>query len=285
MPILTPAPDAVRRPQACALLAPQATPIRAPASAELAPLALAIAAAPTLAALEALCAALWTRWAAGRLDDAPVQALADQAAARRLVLKGQGGPSPARPPLSRARYPSPSPAPQRDRAASRERRRRLAASGVMPPALAARFTTGELAALKIVADEIATRGDCRLSLGEIAARAGISVSTARNALRAAAGEGLVAIEARPRRGLPNLTNIVRLLSKAWRDWLTRGRRAPPQGGGCKISARTDNESYRNSARRGEADERIGVLSGRKRFRPTTSAPPAPNDRRTQALRR
>ena len=40
-----------------------------------------------------------------------------------------------------------------DKAMSRDRRRLLACSGPMPPALASRFTTGQLAVLRIVADE------------------------------------------------------------------------------------------------------------------------------------
>jgi hypothetical protein len=47
-----------------------------------------------------------------------------------------------------------------DRQASIERRRRLAASGPMPPALAARFTTSELAALRIIGDEVRHHGVC-----------------------------------------------------------------------------------------------------------------------------
>lgn len=113
----------------------------------------------------------------------------------------------------------------------------------MPPALAARFSTGELAALKIVADEIAARGDCRLPLGAVAARAGVSETTARNALRAARRDGLLTVEQRPRRGLPSLTNIVRIVSREWLDWIAR-RRA---GGGCKKPQGTDRESQFNVA--------------------------------------
>jgi hypothetical protein len=41
-----------------------------------------------------------------------------------------------------------------DRQASIERRRRLAASGPLPPVMAARFTVSELAVLRIVGDEV-----------------------------------------------------------------------------------------------------------------------------------
>lgn len=246
MPSRHAAPDAVRRPEAFAQTRAPTCDFSVAGTGIVAPcdLLAAIHAAPTLARLEPLSAALWTRWAAGGLDDAQAQSLADAAQARRIALKGQGADAsaPRRAPISRKNYPPARKACCPDRAAARARRRRLAASGPMPPALAARFTTGELAALKIVGDEILARGDCRLSLGEIAARAGVSLTTARNALRAAAGDGLVAIQERPRRGLPNLTNIVRLLSRDWRNWLRRGGRGSEVGrGGCKFSKRTDKD--------------------------------------------
>lgn len=257
MPTTQAAPEPFRRPQACALAA---TPTRAEGARTIFvalnedSLADAIQTAPTLAALEALGQAIWGRWAAGGLADSEAQAQAERVAARRAALKGGQGTTHGRarkagegkaprPPLPRARYPAPCPAPRRDRAAARERRRRLAASGPMPPALAARFTTGELASLKIVADEVALRGDCRLSLGEIAARAGVCVSTARNALRAARSDGLLTIEERPRRGLPSLTNIVRIVARDWRGWIARCR----PGGGRKIPERTGKESFSESS--------------------------------------
>jgi hypothetical protein len=54
-----------------------------------------------------------------------------------------------------------------------ERRRRLAASGPLPPSLACRFTTGELAVLKVIADHVRHAGRCALCVDDIAARAGV----------------------------------------------------------------------------------------------------------------
>jgi hypothetical protein len=59
----------------------------------------------------------------------------------------------------------------------------------MATALASRFTTGQLAVLKIVADEIATEGRWTLTAGEIAARAGVCHRLAQGAIRWAAGDG------------------------------------------------------------------------------------------------
>jgi hypothetical protein len=81
-----------------------------------------------------------------------------------------------------------------DRQASIQRRRRLAASGPMPPAMAARFTVGELAVLRIVGDEVTANGTCDRSLAEIAARAGVCRKLAQLTLRMAAREGLIAID-------------------------------------------------------------------------------------------
>jgi len=107
----------------------------------------------------------------------------------------------------------------------------------MPPAIAARFTQGEAAALAMVATEAATHGDCRLTIGHIAAVAGVCASTVRNALREAAQKiGLVTIEERRIKAFRNAPNIVRIISAEWLTWLRLDRRA---GGGCK----TVNPNY------------------------------------------
>jgi GTP-sensing pleiotropic transcriptional regulator CodY len=92
----------------------------------------------------------------------------------------------------------------------------------MPPQLACQFTVGELAALRIVADESRQHGGCRLHLDAIAARAGVCRSTAQNALRAARRLGLITVQERRRRGMASLTNVVRIISAEWRAWLDRG---------------------------------------------------------------
>src|SRR4051812_24086457 len=108
------------------------------------------------------------------------------------------------------------------RAQAIERRRRLAASGPLPPSLACRFTLGEVATLRIVADEARLKGRCDRSLDEVAARAGVSRSTARNAMRAATRLGLIRITERPQPGRKHLTNIVEIVSAEWWAWIMRG---------------------------------------------------------------
>ena len=88
--------------------------------------------------------------------------------------------------------------------------------------MAARFTVGELAVLRIVGDEVTDRGVCDRSLAEIAARAGVCRKLAQLTLRKAARDGLVTIERRPRPGRKNLSNVVRIVSAEWSAWLKRG---------------------------------------------------------------
>lgn len=219
----------------------------------------AISGVKSLAAMDELCRAVWSEWGAGRLTDEQAQSLAESIEARRREVRGTdtvavrapqvvaqaraaGRPSHFPPKRKALRSPN--------RRASIERRRTLAASGPMPPQLASRFTTGELAALRIVADAVRDRGACMMTLGEIAARAGVCVTTARNALRQAAREGFVTIEERRRDKRPNLANVVRIVSREWTSWIERGWRQKAQvpaseGGGCKKSGATDKASFRS----------------------------------------
>jgi hypothetical protein len=118
----------------------------------------------------------------------------------------------------------------------------------MPPQLACRFTVGELAALRIVADEARDKGACRLCLAEIAARAGVGITTARNGLRYAARQGLVTIEERRRDKRPNLPNIVRIISRDWCAWIGRGgRRSLLPKDGTRATASANRQSSRFSS--------------------------------------
>jgi hypothetical protein len=119
-----------------------------------------------------------------------------------------------------------------DRARSIERRRTLAASGVMPPQLAARFTTGELAVLRVVADAVRDNGQCILPVDAVAARAGVCRRLAQNAIREAARQGLLTVQERRREGRRNDYNVLRIVSVEWLTWIKRG-------GGCKKIRPTD----------------------------------------------
>lgn len=159
---------------------------------------------------------LYAEFAAGRLTEEDVA---------KLEAKIQSGPAQVRFwPIRKRRK-----AGRRDM----EHRRRLAFSGPMPPALAARFTVSQLAVLRIVADV----QPCALSVIEIAERAGVSTRTVQMALRLAAGDGLVQIRERRLSAARNDTNIVTVISPEWRAWIARG--------GRKSQHPRDNKGLRN----------------------------------------
>ena len=105
---------------------------------------------------------------------------------------------------------------------SYERRAELASLRPLPSKLERKFTMGARAVLKIVADEVRRKGFCMLFLGEIAARAGVCITTARNTIRDASFMGLVTIQERKQYKQPNKSNIVRIISAEWRDWIKSG---------------------------------------------------------------
>ena len=151
---------------------------------------------------------VWRAHAAGALTDAEAQKAAELAHARRAVTPP--------PPRSRGRLLDPA-----RRKAGAIRRRQLAASGPMPPAIAANFTTAELAVMRIVLDEIRAKGRCDRSVAEIAARAGCCRTSAQNAIRAAVTLGLIRVTERRLSGWRNLTNVIELISPELRVWLSK----------------------------------------------------------------
>src|SRR5829696_3629914 len=145
----------------------------------------AIVHARTLTRLDHLSKAIWQGLVAQAVTDEQAQSLAELIHARRLIVRGEVKPvgiPPGRPsifPPRRLQRPLLRPI-------AIARRRHLAASGPMPPSVACKFTVGELAALRIVTDEVREKGHCDRTLGEIAARAGVCRSIVKNAIRAAA---------------------------------------------------------------------------------------------------
>src|SRR5215217_6915532 len=80
---------------------------------------------------------------------------------------------------------------------------------------------GEPAVLRIVGDEVRQHGHCDRCVDEIAARAGVCRSLAKNAIRTAARLGLVTVEERRREGWRNLSNVIRIVSREWLAWLAK----------------------------------------------------------------
>ena len=243
-------------------------------------LAALISTAP-IRTLDDLSRDVWKAHAGSLLSDTEAQALAEGIHGRRTAQRERSGATPlgasARPGASVGTAPGtpsgapgassaktprlwsyfPAKHPQRSPDATRslERRRTLAASGPLPPALACKFTTGELAVLHLVSEEVRTKGACVLSIPELAARAGVGPTKARMALRIAASLGLVTIEERRVPYRPNLTNVVRIISREWLVWIAKRKpqrlksavdtSRPSQGGGFTSKRATDSKGLRD----------------------------------------
>jgi hypothetical protein len=86
-------------------------------------------------------------------------------------------------------------------------------------AIPAAEATPEQAVLAVVAVEVKRHGTCTLTVGHLAALAGVSDSTVRNALRQAQALCLVTIEERRRTAWMNYPNKVCIVSREWAAWL------------------------------------------------------------------
>jgi hypothetical protein len=155
---------------------------------------------------------LWRAYAAGHVTEAEASELSEAIEAKRALPASQK-------PVQR-RFGS---RPKRD-SASLERRRRWASSGVLPPALASRFTLAEQAVLSVIAAEHVRHGRCTLVIDHIVALAGVSRTTVKNALREAPRYGLVRIEERRLTAWRNAPNVVTITSTEWTAWLRLRRR-------------------------------------------------------------
>lgn len=202
----------------------------------------AIGGAATLAQMDALSRQVWQAHASGAVTDDEAQGLAEALHTRRNAIREAVAPVGI--PLGRVTlFPPKRLQRAPERSVAIERRRRLACSGPMPPALASRFTTGQLAVLRVVGDEMARNGVCGLCIDAIAARAGVCRRLAQAAIRLAEGDGLLTIQERRHQGRKSDPNVVRIISREWLQWLRRGGRsvAPALLGsiGCKSVRPTD----------------------------------------------
>nr|WP_015061126.1 hypothetical protein [Pseudomonas sp. K-62]BAM13962.1 hypothetical protein [Pseudomonas sp. K-62] len=212
--------------------------------------------------LPQVTALLWRAYGDGKVTEAEAEALSGLIEARTDAPAARPLPAGSRP-SPEAEFP---PTPQdgagsvrrsvgsRPRTeASMQRRRHWAASGRLPPGLAARFTLAEQAVLALVAAETVRRKDCRLSIENMAAVAGVCRSTVKNAIREARQLGLLTVEERQLTGFRNDTNVVRVISREWQAWLRLARRETRgveyggalrgrQGGGVKSATTTTTEA-------------------------------------------
>ena len=127
------------------------------------------------------------------------------------------------------------------------RKQRLGGLAALPPADEYEgFTEGERAALYIIAADVREFGACRCTVAEIADRAGVGQTTARNAIRQARARGLLKVAHRPQWRNKWLSNIITIICKTWLGWLKRFR---PNLGfkfkGVKKPASTDTYGFKN----------------------------------------
>ena len=148
------------------------------------------------------------QWA-GHIDDDQAQELAERIQKRRPesahALFSVTGSLVAPKRYSIQRSPE-----QSDRRASIAGRRVHAAAGFLPPTIAAGFTIGEQAVLRIIADEFLAHGVCDRSRNELAARARVCLSIAKRTIKLAEACRLISVQRRPRSGRKHLTNLVRI---------------------------------------------------------------------------
>ena len=151
------------------------------------------------------------------------------------------------------------------KAAAIARRRRLASCWPLPPHLTSHFTTCELAALRVIADDMKRHGVCTMFNDKIAAIAGTCRTIVKSALRKARALRLLTVDERRRAGQRSLTNVVRFLCTAWKQWILR------KPIGVRFSITTDQTFRTNGAT--AAVERFG--SGLARVGIAKTGPPWP----------
>jgi hypothetical protein len=100
-----------------------------------------------------------------------------------------------------------------------QRRRALAASLHVPPELGSKFTEGEMAVLKVIADKRGRHGACTLARDAIGDVSGTSRWTVERAVCTAAAEGLIEVR---QGGRYNTITV----SATWEAWLNRYGDAP-----------------------------------------------------------
>jgi hypothetical protein len=196
----------------------------------------------TLAEIDGIVRNMWVDHTHGLLTENEMEALDESARTRRETFQERRPETRPKPRTALSSAPRVSARRQRspDKQASIERRRRLVASGPLPPHLAARFTWGEVAVMRIVGDECRARGCCTLHIDAIAARAGVHRTTVQNALREAQGRegrpGIVTVQERRLSGQRSLTNIIRIVSRDWLNWLHKGSSRSAMRVGSKCTA-------------------------------------------------
>lgn len=208
----------------------------------------AVEAAPRTG-LPQVAALLWKAYGDGQVSEAEAEALSTLIEARKGAPRDPSMAPRASDPQALSNLPATRRAVgSRPRSPeSMVRRRRWAASGRLPPQVAAHFTLAQQAVLALVAAEAVRRGDCRLCHAHLAAVAGVAPSTVRATLRLARDLGLVSIEVRRITGWRNESSVTRIICPAWTAWNRLVCRPGRPGGGAISAAPTPTRSQNLAA--------------------------------------
>lgn len=177
----------------------------------------AIAAAPRCR-LDDMARAVWSALAGDQITEHDAERLSGAIEARRAEKASHIAAKPKQPPRK--------PLEPLQRQAAIERRRRQAASGALPPSIAASFTVGEQAVLAVIARAARQQrgGPLQWFTDKIAALAGVSRSTARNAIRKARALGFLHVTEQRVTWWRNAANKITIAAAAWRSWLGWGQK-------------------------------------------------------------
>jgi len=169
------------------------------------------------AQIDNVARSMWRAFASGAISENDAQRLSEALEARKRSCPIRFQPEAPKPPTERLT--------PIQRQAAIERRRRQAASGAIPPAIAAQFTIGEQAALAVIAraSQQQRGGTLMWFVDKIAALAGVSRSTARNAIRKAKALGFIHVLEQRLRWFRNGANKIKIVASGWMQWLRRGR--------------------------------------------------------------
>jgi hypothetical protein len=120
--------------------------------------------------------------------------------------------------------------------------------------------------MAVVAVEVAAKGACTLTVGNIAALAGVSETTVRNAMNQAVMLGFVRVEERRVSYARSLPNRVTIMSPEWNTWL-RLRRRGVGANSCSPRIPEKKDRAPNGARAAEKEScRCEMISAAAPFR-------------------
>jgi hypothetical protein len=134
---------------------------------------------------------------------------------------------------------------------------------------------GEIAVLGVIAVEVRKHGRCTLTIGHIAALAGVSRTTAKRALSEAFALGVIRVQERRLTAFRNDSNVVTVTDAAWAAWLRLARwgvqsnlrpaRIPEQqkGAACRPHRAAEKEAGGSGEPLASRSRQLGTSNGHR----------------------